>query len=589
MNIPSTNSTDINSGQTFHDASRNAARRFLQTVVVIDDQARFSPTSPKQEVEETLKQIRELGAEEKDEKAPEIDDFIPEDIVGLTPFDDTETAITSVAQDLDAQSLISHFAKEGLVCAVLKPESGNLDDVFGNAISAAHRADVVIIDWQILEKPAEEGNYALGLIEKIIHEDEKSGGRLRLFVIYTGETSVNEIAQKIQTEINQRLNKNIILDAGKPVLSENSLRIVVLAKDSSKALPENKVSIDKLPERILEEFTYITQGLVTNTTVCALGVLRDETHSLLKKLHRGLDAPFLTHRTLIEHPSDAGTLLVSLISDELQSIMEQHGVSHQVKFEMIKQWLEMSYPDLGDSSGQNSVPPESSLRKLLEIGTKAYETEGGELKNVGLTKANVYKKLTQILSRDREKKAAEQHNEEFAMLTTLRSMHIKEYQKDEAPILTLGVILNKVNDVEVDGADTEGPEKVSYWLCLRQTCDSIRLPDGPVKFPLFPLVEVGGGNTQFDIVVPVSDSFSNVRLSTKFKLSDCDNVEFSANGGCVRGNSLEGHVHFESTKGTYYMVAQLKLINAQSILNNLSADMARVGTEVSEWLRLSNR
>ncbi|RYZ87169.1 MAG: hypothetical protein EOP04_12315, partial [Proteobacteria bacterium] len=279
----------------------------MQTVVVIDDQARFKPTTIEEAAIEAIEETREMNSDSLADGVSDdsgIDDVI-DGVDILEKPDDAETQVAA-RHELDAQRLISCFAGEGLVCAVLRPDKNTLPTVLGETARAAQRADVVIVDWQILDEPKDNGKHALQLIQNILAQDQESDGRLRLFIVYTGETDVNDIAGILHRSIFITEGKSLALDAEKPILSSESLRIVVLAKESSKAIPQAKVTIDELPSRILDEFSEMTGGLVPNSTLVSLSVIREKTHTILQKMHKGLDAPFLTHRALIPTPDDAG-------------------------------------------------------------------------------------------------------------------------------------------------------------------------------------------------------------------------------------------------------------------------------------------
>ena len=568
-----------NSVTPFQTRSREAARRFLQSVIVIDDQARFELIPKEKVAMQVVEQTQELQAEEEASEFMGIDEVIPEDLVDLSPPDAGEIQVAA-QHELNAQQLIGRFAGEGLVCAVLKPEKENLPTILGDTVKAAERADVLIVDWQILEEPQDVGKHALQIIHDILKKDGEANGRIRLIVIYTGERDVYNIAQKIDNDLKSRKIENLILDEESPVLSGNAIRIVVLAKTSSKANPQAKVSIDELPNRILNEFAEMTSGLVTNATLVALSVVREKTPSILKNIHKGLDAPFLTHRALISEPEDAGELLLSLIADELHSTLGQSNVVEEVSMDAIKEWLaanhlQDTYSFLDDKNQPVSVPKDSLLA-LLSLGK---EEALAKSKVVGLSKASINKKLTYIFCRSTEKDYAERYNEEFAMLTTLETRYSSG---SSSPILSMGVILSKTEETDVKG---QSP-RTTYWLCIQPPCDSVRLKGDAVKFPLLPMTEVAS-NEKFHLFVPTLDKNRMIRLRLSKKLAESDIVKFKPENGCVRSNSKieNGAFVFTSLNGPYLWVAQIKFARAQATMNDLSAELSRVGIDTSEWLR----
>src|SRR5690606_38775820 len=110
-------------------------------------------------------------------------------------------------QDLNAKDLIDAFADKGLVCAVIKPErTGENSGLIRKTENAAHRADIVILDWQIGDEE-EKGDKAIELIKAITKADENlengiSPKRLRLLAIYTSDPDTEAISKKIRDALN---------------------------------------------------------------------------------------------------------------------------------------------------------------------------------------------------------------------------------------------------------------------------------------------------------------------------------------------------------------------------------------------------
>ena len=590
---------------SFRQRSQNAAKRFLQTVVLIDDQAHFTPTSPEEATKENLAQLRQAEAETGSKSgdpaddvngviaSPEIsgiDDVLPDNLPILnepTPRQFEE----GLRHDLDAQELISCFAGEGLVCAVLKPQIGNVPTVLGEAVRAARRADVVIVDWQIIEK---NGKNAIRLVTDILDEDQKSGGRLRLLVVYTGETKLYDIAKEIHQSLSTLNGVGLTLDQENPILSSDSVRIVVLAKQLPENAPKdfdvnakNRVSVEELPTRIFEEFAQMTGGLVTNTALVSLSVVREKTHSVLSKMHKRLDAPFLTHRILIAQPEDASEFLVSLVGEELRSIINTKDVYAQTGFDAIQVWMDESHSGASLSvldDNNNSTPLDKELiKRLIQLGGEAFSGAGIP----GLKRNSAHKKLTHALSRLQDKAKASTFDEEFAMLTTLQTRY---EGAASTPLLSLGVILAKIelqspsiDLIQKDGEGAIGEGKTSYWLCIQPPCDSIRIKTPTDRFPLLPL-SISNDN-KFHLIVPSGKPNERERLKLTKKLSKCEIVEFKVENGCVQARLEGGRFIFDSSQGLYYHVAQMKFVNAQAAINGFSAELSRVGTDISEWLR----
>lgn len=273
----------------FKGMSAEVAKRFLQTVVVVDDEAAFTSEEnvSRKDVEPPSRPVPvDKDAADEEEEAQE----------EVPTWDDE-------AHRLDAKQVIDAFAKQGLVCAILRPESQEEvrydegeDSLLDRVVRVADRSDLVVLDWDIGKDGGEKTRQ---IIEKLSEED--IGGRpqyLRLIVVYTGEGALDKIADSI-AEVLEPENRQ---DDGL-VLRRGPIRVAVYAKADARNIGPHAgrmVSFSELPERLIADFAEITKGIVSNVAVESLSVLRENTYSLLTRLHSGLDAPYLTHRLLLE-------------------------------------------------------------------------------------------------------------------------------------------------------------------------------------------------------------------------------------------------------------------------------------------------
>ena len=153
----------------------------------------------------------------------------------------------------------------------------------------------------------------------------------------------------------------------------------------------------------------------------------------------------------------------------------------------------------------------------------------------------------------------------FAILTHHKNVFLP---KLEGPILTLGTVVRSM-------------EQNNYYLCIQQHCDSLRI-EGERRFLFLPLVETGGENH-----IIINDKNYQVAKSTfliKTIKFEADKVKKCVCSKCVEGTG--SYVFTSIYNEKYEWVIELKELHAQRILNSYCANLARIGINESEWLRL---
>ena len=137
--------------RTFKDLSVQNVANFLQTVVVVDDQARLPPQPTNND---TTSKPDIAKADNESPVGAHANLVSPEPDTAGPPVD---------PKDLDAKSLVDGFAKEGIACTILCPDSD--DNVVTQANKIAEVADIVVLDW-ILDR--DNGERTTKLIRKLI-------------------------------------------------------------------------------------------------------------------------------------------------------------------------------------------------------------------------------------------------------------------------------------------------------------------------------------------------------------------------------------------------------------------------------------
>ena len=532
----------------FMELSTDVAKRFLHTVVFVDDRAIFKEMQQPTE----LTPPKRMAKKEKD----------------------SQEGFRRSAHTLNVKKVTDEFASKGMICSVLKPDVG--DNTIEYVEQSAKRADVFILDWDINN---DSGETARKIINMLIYLDDSEYSRLRLIIIYTGEPDIYSISASIKEKITNEFETDFSSDDNDFAFQKGHLRIAIFAKEETIVNPgcEGRVlSITDLPERLSTEFAKITSGLVSNVAIESLSVLRDNTYLFLSNLGSEIDPSYLAHRALLPVPDDAKNLAVDIVASEFHSLLDNYEVGDVANINAIDAWLRMKKSEnsysLNGSWGDIELTCED-IRKCQRIGI---EKSGWEL-NVSIKKRNnfknnVHSKLTQTFCDEDED--FQELDYKFAILTSIKN----RYGGDRNPILTLGTILKK------ESGDSDESEK--YLLCIQPRCDCVRIEDNR-NFSFLPLEKVRE-NVKSDIVVKIDDS-NYEKLKVNQKLYDLIHFNFSSNcvdDQIVRAEREGSDYIFETTdESRFKWISELKNQHAQRISNDFAASISRVGLDESEWLR----
>lgn len=533
---------------TFEQFSKTVAGDFLNSVLLVDDRARLAP----QDVVEHPSELKTPGRQGKQAEAPAV------------------AHATNGTHDLYAKPLIDSFAKAGMLCAVFRPEDGELDNFKEKLGPVTECSDVLILDWVM-------GIYRNGeAAVRIIKDLLKTASRARLIVVYSGESDLLGIAARIRAEL------RVPVDDGDPfTISTGSARICVYAKNGG-TLPEvsrhRSVEQTQLPEVVVDEFFRLTGGLVSNVALKSLGALRNHTHQLLRKFDKSLDPAYVTHKTLLL-PEEAAHHLIPLVVSEIQAILEDAEVWEAASSMKVLQWIKHQLEHGLKLPITESLTQETyiqGLNYLLKNGA-----DEAAVKNlfqlhkkfaIATLKSTDYKKairhlanaLTEILS-IQERTSADQS---LAVLMSVRSRY-----GSPAPKLGLGTIV----------LETRG-RHLNYLLCVQPRCDSVRIRSAR-SFPFLPLdVKTDGG---FIVV----DGDKLIRLGIRDKPHEARMILFAparASEREILARRRKNGRFFAATgvkKTSYRWIADLKPDHAQRVANDFAYKISRVGLTESEWLR----
>ena len=270
--------------------SRKIAERFLQTAVVVDDEAYMSLPGSDEPPEE-------INIPGRRSRRPMSEDRRP---VGR-----------GSQHALNARSVIDSFADLGVICGVVGPSLSIMEMV--------RQADIVVLDWRLKD---EDPGFSLDLLVRLVTEVHRNS--LRLVAFYTGEATLEDIHRDVLDGL-EKAGLGPVEDGKGLGISYRHGRVVLYAKpDVNLAvhLQERRVAESDLPERLVEDFSGMTAGLLPSIALTSLTAVRECAHMVLDRFNSELDPAFLAHRSCLSNPEDAERQIVNHVAEELRGLMD---------------------------------------------------------------------------------------------------------------------------------------------------------------------------------------------------------------------------------------------------------------------------
>ncbi len=234
------------------------------------------------------------------------------------------------SHSLDIQKLTCAFAEKDILCSVLKPCKDGLDaERYANMVCAA---DAAVLDWQMPQSDnKDKTSLCREIIRNVFHREK--GKRPRLIFIYTGETITETLLEQL---------KKSPVDAGVDEFSDSvvpkengvglvvdKLHIIFVGKEQKSngidgLQPEAgggaaKVSVGDLPNHLLHEYACLTDGILPDAAFNAVATVRENTGNLLSLFKKELDPAFVHHLLLISDLRDGEAYLHELLRDAMYS------------------------------------------------------------------------------------------------------------------------------------------------------------------------------------------------------------------------------------------------------------------------------
>lgn len=574
----------------FQDYRLSGVQRFVQTAVVIDNEAEMR-ADPVPTTEPKIATRKPAGVIKQDPAPPmrkAVAGEMPTAIMSTPSSADekgNQSAPRDAAGSLNAKLLTDAFSKKEIICGLYRPEPG--ENMVSLATNAARHADVVIVDW-LLEKNSSVK--AVEVIIAILKDDISGNGRLRLLSVYTSQNGISVIAKDLFDQIATvpELTDKFSL-AGATIIGAH-VRICVLSKPQSIGDADvEKVSEQHLPERLLQEFVLLSAGLLTSFALHSISAVRRSAHHVVAMFGEELDGAYLAHRSTLVDPDEAVDFAINLLVGELQNaIAVDERLDGQIGVDVLNAW----------------VDAKSATHKFVKKGAEASPELVKEFIVGGLIKLKATKdKLTKADGTPAEgglgghnvgevfyadSSDAWKRQIEFARLSSFKR---EAYGRTKLPagwlpILTLGSVLkvkgpkNEAEKPNYDDLDAD------YLVCMQPRCDSVRLT-GVHGFPF----QTGAAATkEFNLVVKERDLSTGTPLLISEKPGNTQVVKFDADAvtKSVRAKKDGDDFIFTDSKSReYFWLGDIKDMKAQHDASALAASVHRVGLVELEFLRLA--
>lgn len=577
---------------SFKENSKKIAQHFLQSVVAVDDNIRFEP--------------RPVAGDDELIEPHNID------LGELQPDDAGQQATAPLSHELYYQDLSHEFASKGIICGGFAPE-GDVDSSLQAVVNTSKNADITILDWQI-EIAGPDGKFATDTILKISEIDISEGGRTRLICIYTAENA-NDVADtlvKSLVSLQSKLEVNTITFN----LSELShWKIEVVNK-------VDKLEIE-LCDFLINSFANLTTGLLSNAVVSAIASIRDNTHNLLHKFNSTLDTAYVSHILgLISSPKMreqahdvAFDYAVELISEELKSGLQ---INEKVKDSLSKKIIH-SWPDFIEEdevkesfflelSDEEKLTFNRSQMKQLLLADNLKDTLdeiGMEASQKAIVASPKAKRMLAGES-DKEKIDPILNGNNAIQIKHQTLKPIERFEKEaiqlsinkssEKPLLDLcsientrrsqGILLCRPPSLK-QGTIIKNLDTNNYYICIQPVCDSVRL-QCTTSFTFLEIKEVTGRKESFTHVIKKADN-THLKLFISCKATTVRTLDFTPDAGSkvVLSSRKDNQYLFNeaTTNIPFEWYGELKQIVTQGIVNQLAAQISRVGNDSFEWLR----
>ena len=512
----------MGSTEEFKLQSRKIAKRFLQTAVVVDDEA-YMTVDPMDVAKGGL--------------------VAPGRGAHTSSLEDRSPVGRGTEHTLNAKSVIDSFAALGVICGVVGPSQ--------SAIETMRQADIVVLDWRLQE---DDQDYALRVIHDLLTK-EVDRNSLRLVAIYTGEARLEEICEAVFTQLRELDPER---DGSNTTISYRHGRVVLYAKSDvnlAKHLGERSIAEGDLPKRLVEDFAEMTEGLLPRIALTSLTAVREGAHMVLDQFCADLDPAFLAHRACLGNPDDAEQHIVNHVAEELRGLMDNAVAAESpAGAAAVEGWVRLKYGGVGRVAfGEKELDLDETItlaKKGLEasvLGKKAFK---------GLSAGFAGSELVDL-------------DQRLAWIMSFRTVF-----NEPPPTLWLGSVVTTT----VNGKDR-------HLICMRPRCDCVRL-NGETSFFFLPLVESQKEKEQLVVKLGSDFKRLGIGLDSsgwvhrQFKPSEGNRAVTA-----TKEDPDGAFVFADACDERYRWQGELKAEYAQRVAQTFTTTLSRVAVDESEWLR----
>lgn len=555
-----------------------SAEQYIQTVVLVDDKI-YEVESGRIPSSLVAPQSANRTAATKNRSSSTEDSI-----------DDTETTDDTDGnedpEDVSFLDLQNSFAQKGIVCSLYQPDSAASFNEMSEVYKLCSTVDVVIVDWDLGDASGAKATELVGcLVEQSQTVDPQ---QLRLVMIYTLDPNLKSVAEKIRTELGNRIGLDKVEGESTSLeLSTKTARVVVRGKVRNTSLPynpEERIPESRLASCSIKEFSELASGLLQGIALRGIAKLRENNRRILARFDKDLDIAFLIHRAF-SLPDEAFEQVITLLTDELNSVLEDTisesslRTSSSVR-DILNDWCDDHWKVNEESSfiiGEGA----DELRFVKDVFSNGpnlqvnYSDFRGsqvrrQIDNSSETPVWNIRKLNELTEFLLGGLQEQNCNEKLGSLMCQRIKY-----GDSQRTLHLGVIIRELC------------REKRYLLCLQPVCDSVRLGDSSNSFIFCVLNEVLSNTSKMTHCVIDVDG-QVVCLSYKPKVKNVHVSRFKSTNDVVSsGKDQEGKFIFEDeAKNKYEWIAELKTEHAQRAAEQFARELSRVGLTESEWLRL---
>ena len=546
---------------SFNQLCSQAVEKFLQTVVIIDNEA----------------EIHDGGVPEskKASRRSEAPSAKPDKDMGAgTTHGGGNTRNVPVnngnSHILKLNKVANAFAKKNLTCGIYIPsdlDPPDDEELISTAVNAVLHTDACVLDWYLRDNDAGQ---AIEVIKRVWVKDTEAGGQLRLILVYTAEPDLEEASNMLAKEL---CDANPVDDAEVPTLSATNLRIVFLNKPTTTGRLENptqKVEWEDLPERVVKEFTELSKGLIRAYALNSIANIRRDTHRILAQFNPCLDAAYVADRATKPDPTDGDKLIKEIFLSELSLSIETDGdILKPLSEEGCNLWLE--------NATLNKVVRDIPNAQIKILNEEKIESVCGNQREKFIREG--FSKVTSSHKQYFVSKSFFESDdiwlssmEKMAILATVAYHNGQTAPRPPItpPQLSLGtIILSTKNEM---------------MFCLQPSCDAVRLKEDQ-GFLFLNLVQ---DENKFNFVLPVGNELKKYRLPKKME-REVRTLKFTPDPSfnvVLAITDIDQKWKFKDKENVnLFWVAELREMVAVQSAQDFLKPLSRLGLNSLEWLR----